>query len=156
MKKIVLCLISVLLVSAIALTTLASAFESPNGTELKGIDLTSLKETDRNSYYTFVAARLLQTFPMVSIEDEAGKREVVSYPQEYAGAYIDESNTLHIVLTKSATMATKNNYQEIMGNDEAIVYEYADFPLSRIYEVQRALTNVLQKFNITSTAVNPK
>lgn len=154
MKKIVLGLISILLVSAIALTALATAFASTNGIEPKGIDLASLKETDRNSYYAFVAASLLQTFPMVSIEDETGKREVISYPQEYAGAYIDESNTLHIVLTKGASMTTKNNYQAIMGNDKDIVYEYADFSLSRIYEVQRALTSVLQKFNITSTAVN--
>ena len=117
---------------------------------------TSFKETDRNSYYSGLAGNLIASFPKVLIQDEFGEREVVAYPQEYAGAYIDESNTLHIVLTKNANMTTKNNYLEIMGNDEDIIFDIADFPLSHLYEIQSTLTGAMreQKFSIDGIIVN--
>lgn len=149
-KKSFLISIGVLLVFAIVFAAFTPSFASFKGIEIN----TSLKETNRNSYYTLVFSSLIDSFPTVLIQDEFGEREVVAYPQEYAGAYIDESNTLHIVLTKNANMTTKYNYQEIMGNDEDIVYDIADFPLSRLYEIQRTLDGVMQEFSIEFTGLN--
>jgi hypothetical protein len=155
MRKIVLCMISILLVSVIILTTFTSGFVSSKGTESLSIDLTSLKESNRNYYYATVAASLVDSFPTVVYQDVwGGKREVIAYPPEYAGAYIDENNTLHIVLTKDANMTTLNNYRAIMYNDKDIVYQYADFPLSRLYDAQRALDGVMQQFGMESTGAN--
>ena len=92
---------------------------------------TSFKETNRNSYYSGLAGNLKASFPKVLIQTEYREKEVIAYPPEYGGAYIDGSNTLHIVLTKNANMTTKLNYLEIMGNDEDIIFDIADFPLSR-------------------------
>jgi hypothetical protein len=117
---------------------------------------TSFKETNRNSYYSGLAGNLIASFPKVLIQTEFGEKEVIAYPPEYAGAHIDGSNTLHIVLTKNANMTTKNNYLEIMGNDEDIIFDIADFPLSHLYEIQRTLTGAWkeQKFSIERIGIN--
>lgn len=142
--------IGVLLVFAIVFTAFMPSFASSTGIE----NMPSLKETDRNSYYGFVFESLIDSFPTELIQDELGEREEITYPQEYAGAYIDEFNILHIVLTKEANAAIKNNYHEIMGNDEDIIYDTADFPLSSLYEIQRKLDGVMQDYRIESTALN--
>ena len=117
---------------------------------------TSFKETNRNSYYSGLAGNLIASFPKVLIQTEFREKEVIAYPPEYAGAYIDGSNTLHIVLTKNANMTTKLNYQEIMGNDEDIIFDIADFPLSHLYEIQSTLTGAMreQEFSIDGIIVN--
>jgi hypothetical protein len=43
---------------------------------------------------------------VILIPDEYGEREV-RYPDDFAGAYIDEPNNLHILLTKSMYMETE-------------------------------------------------
>ena len=115
---------------------------------------TSFKETNRNSYYSGLAGNLKASFPKVLIQTEFREKEVIAYPQEYAGAYIDGSNTLHIVLTKKANMTTKLDYQEIMGNDEDIIYDIADFPLSHLYEIHSTLTGVIREFSIDGIGVS--
>lgn len=150
LKKAFLISVSVLLVFATVFAVFAPSLASSDGTEIK----VSLKVTDRNSYYTGVAACLKDTFPKMLINDEFGQRFEVAYPQEYAGAYIDDFNTLHIVLTKNAELTTKNNYQAIMGNDKDIIYEFANFPLSNLYEAQRTLRGVLKEFEIESTGID--
>jgi len=117
---------------------------------------TSFKETHRNSYYNGLAGNLKGSFPTVLIQTEFREKEVIAYPPEYAGAYIDGSNTLHIVLSKYANRTTKLNYQQIMGNDEDIIYEIADFPLSHLREIQSTLTEAMreQKFSIDGISVN--
>jgi hypothetical protein len=153
-KTAIIGLISVLLVCAIVFTAFTPSFALSTASST-GIEFQpSLKETDRNSYYALVFESLIDSFPKVLINDGVGEREVVAYPQEYAGAYIDNSNTLHIVLTKNANMATYYNYQEKLVNDKDIVYDIADVPLSRLYEIQRSLDVVMQKFNIESTSLN--
>jgi hypothetical protein len=101
-KKLCLTSIGVLLVFAIVFTAFTPSFASFEGIEINN----SLKETNRNSYYSFVGGSLIASFPKVLIQDDFGEREVVAYPPEYAGAYIDESNTLHILLTKKANTTT--------------------------------------------------
>jgi hypothetical protein len=154
-RKLVLGLIGVLLIAYVLFATITPVFASSEGADLEGIgNLTSLKETDRPFYYSLVGARLLQSFSTVLVQTEYGQREVIAYPPEYAGGYIDESGTLHIILTKAANMTAIKDYQAIMGNDPDVVYEYADFPLSRLYEIQRTLDGGMVKFSIESTGVN--
>ncbi len=93
-----------------------------------------------------------------TINDENGERTVVIYPVEYAGAYIDHSNNLHVVLSKYATNTTVNTYCNIMGNDPDIIFETAEFPLSSLYELQDALVGAPFRFdkacvNITSNRI---
>lgn len=151
-KKICLTSIGILLVFAIVFTVFAPSFASSTGIEIQ----TSLKETNRNSYYSLVAGSLIASFPKVLIQTEFREKEVIAYPPEYAGAYIDGSNTLHIVLTKYANMTTKLNYLEIMGYDEDIIFDIADFPLYHLYEIQRTLTGAWkeQKFSIERIGIN--
>jgi hypothetical protein len=154
-KKTIAGLISVLLVSVIVVTAFTPAFALPKGTEPTGAEsLKALKETDRGSYYAFIAADLKATFPKTTVHDEYGNRTLIAYPQEFAGAYIDKSNTLHIVLTKNANSATKNNYQAILGYDKDVIYEFADFPLSHLYAVQSTLGDVMLQFGIDCTTIN--
>jgi hypothetical protein len=149
-EKLCLASIGVILVFAIVFTAFMPSFESFNGIEIQP----SLKETDRNTYYASLGGRLKASFPKVLIQTDHGEKEVIAYPPEYAGAYIDKSNTLHIILTKNANETTKSNYQEIMGNDEDIIYDIADFPLSRLYEIQRTLDGVMLEFGIEGTCLN--
>jgi hypothetical protein len=150
LKKLLVVPFSVLLVFIITLTAFTPVFA------FDGIEInSSLKETGRNTYYSFVGGRLITSFPTALIHDEFGERKIILYPPEYAGGYIDEFNNLHIVLAKDADfMVTKRVYQEIMGNDEDIIYEVADFPLSRLYEVQRTLDKVMYEFDISGTGIN--
>ena len=81
-------------------------------------------------------------------------REKFSNADEFAGAYIDPSNTLHIILTNNATATTINTYRNIMGNDTNIVFETAVFPLSHLKAVQAALNGVMMEFGIEETVLN--
>ncbi|NLE04194.1 MAG: hypothetical protein GX638_05250, partial [Crenarchaeota archaeon] len=149
-KKPSLIAISVLLVFAIVFSAFALPFASSNGEEIQF----SLKDADRNYYCGLVFQKLVDSFPRVLILDEGGEREVVEYPQDYAGAYIDESDNLHIVLTKDANVATKDSYFKIMGYDDVVVFDVADFSLSFLREVQRTLDGVMQEFSIEFTGVD--
>lgn len=101
----------------------------PDGTENQTPRSSSLKETDRHSYCALLHYELITSFT-TTIHDEDGERKVVVYPVEYAGAYIDHSNNMHVVLSKYATNTTINTYRNIMGNDPDIIFETAEFPLS--------------------------
>jgi high-affinity K+ transport system ATPase subunit B len=80
MNKIrILGLISVLLVCTMIFTAFTPAFASTNGTE----DQTSLKETDRNAYYTSIYSKLSRTFITI-VHDENGDRAEIKYPADYA------------------------------------------------------------------------
>jgi hypothetical protein len=156
-KKTIAGLISILLVSVIVITAFTPAFAASKGTEPNATDkLTSQKEIDRNSYYSTMAAALKETFPKITIKDEAENYEFqdFAYPPEYAGAYIDEANNLHIILSKNANMVTKDNYQVIMGNDPDVIYEYVEFPLSTLYEIQRSMFSYMKDFRIECLKVD--
>ena len=81
-------------------------------------------------------------------------REKFSKADEFAGAYIDLSNTLHIILTNNATATTINHYRNIMGNGTNIVFETAVFPLSHLKAVLSALSGVMIDFSIDSAGLN--
>jgi hypothetical protein len=163
-KKVCLTSIGVLLVFAIVFTAVLPFLTPSKETENKTPSLTpseeteiqnSLKETDRNSYYSYLASNLMGSFPKVSIQTEYGEKKVTAYPPEYGGTYIDKSNTLHILLTKNANMTTKTSYLEIMDNDEDIIFEIVDFPLSLLYEIQRSIdAETAEEFGIMSTCLN--
>jgi hypothetical protein len=130
-------------------TAFTPAFASTNGTK----DQPSLKTTDRNAYYTSIYSKLSRTF-ITTVHDESGDRAEIKYPADYAGAYIDASNNLHIIVVKSEnTVATVNNYQKLLGDSE-VIFETADFPLSHLDAVQSALNDVMLKFDIACTSLN--
>ena len=62
-------------------------------------------------------------------------REKVANADEIAGRYLDQNGTLHIILTNNATAKAINDAL-IAGYGANIVFESADFPLSRLYAVQ--------------------
>ncbi|MCR3923025.1 MAG: hypothetical protein NUK65_11010 [Firmicutes bacterium] len=150
-KKTFLVSIGVLLVFAIVVMVVIQSFASFNG----GIEMeNSIKETDRNAYYASLASDLIASFPKVLVNTESGEKEVIAYPSEYGGAYIDKSNTLHILLTKTANMTTKSSYLETMGNDEDIIFDIAGFSLSHSYEVQKTLGEVMSEYSIEAVILN--
>jgi hypothetical protein len=105
-----------------------SASGSPTGS-----GVLSQKETDPNGY-----AASFGTMVMV-------------YPVEYGGAYIDRSNNLHIVLSKYATNSTIDTYRSIIG-DPDVIFEVAEFPLSRLYEIQDSILDA--PFSFDTAGVN--
>jgi hypothetical protein len=96
-----------------------------------------------NDYAGYLASKLKSTF---ITNNSDGKLEIV-YPIEYGGAYIDSFNQLHIVLSKYATNATIESYLSIMG-DPDVIFEAAEFPLSRLYEAQNAIGPAMIDFRI--------
>jgi hypothetical protein len=156
LKKPFLMTISGFLAFVIAFMAFTPVFATENSTA-GYIEIThELKEANRHVYYSFLSGRILHSFPTALVQDEFGVREIILYPPEYAGRYLDESGTQHIILTKDADYETTiHNYQEIMGIiDEDIIYEVADFSLSRLYEVQRTLDNVMFEFDMSATSIN--
>jgi hypothetical protein len=109
----------------------------------------SEKETDPNGYAASLAAKLKTSF----FTTLPNGTMLMVYPIEYAGAYIDHSNNLHVVLSKYATNATIDNYRSIIG-DSDVIFENAEFPLSYLYEAQHALTGVMVNFGIDVSSVN--
>ncbi|MDG6223859.1 MAG: hypothetical protein IAX21_03685 [Candidatus Bathyarchaeota archaeon] len=149
-KKLCLVSIGVLLVFAIVFTVVLPSLTPSEETEIQN----SLKETDRNLYYGCLLGQLKASFPKVLIQTEYGEQEVIAYPPEYAGAYVDKSDNLHIVLTKKANITTKQDYLEIMDNNEEIIFDIGDFSLSHLYELQRTLGGVMQEFSIEFIGLN--
>ncbi len=82
------------------------------------------------------------------------QREKVTNADQIAGAYIDQSNVWHIILTNNETAKAINNYLYNAQYDKDIVIETAKFPLSRLHAVQDALDGVMIKFSIDATGVN--
>jgi len=49
------------------------------------------------------------------VYDGFAEMEVVRYPDEFAGAFIDKSNKLHIILTKNVDLGTEYDYRKLTG-----------------------------------------
>ena len=81
-------------------------------------------------------------------ENEEDAVEQVVYPDEYAGAYIDDNDNLHIKL-----VGKKNaeRYEALTNNDESVIIEEAATPLSKLHEIQDALDEVMVEFEISET-----
>ena len=163
-KKVWLASIGVLLVFVIVFTVVIPSLIPSNETKTQTPSLTpseeteiqnSLKETDRNAYYGCLYGQLMGSFPKVLVQTQYGEKKVILYPPEYGGGYVDKSDTLHILLTKKANMTTKTSYLEIMDNDEDIIFEIVDFPLSLLYEIQRSIdAETAEEFGIMSSCLN--
>jgi hypothetical protein len=99
---------------------------------------------------------LINSFPKILVDDAFGETtEVIRYPDEYAGAFLDDSGKLHIVLTKNAAAGTESEYRQIMGSsDIPVVFDVAEFPLFFLYEVQRTLEGVMGEFSISTISIN--
>lgn len=140
------------LLSVALLVTMA--FAGNASTSSNGEPLNELKTRDRNAYYVSVFQKIINTFPTASTRSAEGGINPVQYPDEYAGAYIDDADNLHIVLTRTSRRATEYDYPKLTDYDDDVIYEYAPFPLSKLYEVQKTLDGVMQEFDIQSTSLN--
>jgi hypothetical protein len=118
------------------------------------IDMTALKTADRNTYYVGVFSNIIECFPTTVTLTEYGETTVINYPDEFAGAYIDSSNNLHIVLTSSVYVKTEYDYLKITGYDKDVVFNVAEFSLSFLYDVQRTLGDVMVKLGIEGIILN--
>lgn len=142
-SAVLLLIVLVSVVCVIGSAPLASGSQDASGS-------LSEKETDPNYYASLLAGKLINSF-YTTLPNGTG---VIIYPVEYAGAYIDHSNNLHVVLSKYATNSTIESYRNIMGNDPDIIFETAEFPLSHLYAVQDALGGVMGDFSIDAAGVN--
>jgi hypothetical protein len=155
-------LMAVLLFGAFIPALAAGEIDDPSIVEenamawLDNIDRLFLREDDMNSYSWLIFIDLINCFPKVLVADgeDGGNKEVVVYPDEYAGAFIDEDNRLHIVLTKPVGAETKYNYRAITGYDETVIFDIAEYSLSYLYDVQKVLDGVMAEFGIESTSLN--
>jgi len=102
----------------------------------------------RNFHYVAVCGKMVDSFPTVTVD---GKK-YIAYPNDYAGAYIDKHSSLHVVLVKNSGRIS--DYQKLVGNDKYVIFDYADFPLSKLYEIQKHLDVVMQEYDIESTEIN--
>jgi len=165
-KKPFLLFSSVLLISAIMFVAFLPAFAVEGSEEqptlmdtndriwLDFVDRELLREEDMNSYSWLIFVDLIDCFPRVLIPDGDDVKKVIAYPDEFAGAFIDESNRLHIVLTKPVDTETEYDYRAITGYDETVVFDVAEYPLAVLYAVQRALSDSMADFSIEFTRLN--
>ena len=120
----------------------------------EGQEFLAYLDVDENSRCALLFVNVIDSFPRVLVYDGFAEMEVVRYPDEFAGAFIDKSNKLHIVLTKDVDLGTEYDYRKLTGYDEAVVFEVAEFPLFFLYEVQRTLNPVMRDFDIAYTSMN--
>ena len=162
-KKSLLMLVSVLLVSVIVFSAFTPAFASDGAGDIEtdipkvvGIEfpMSEVKELDRNWYYLSLFQDLVKCFPTVLVEGKYGLVEEIVYPSNYAGAYIDEADTLHILLTKDAGADSECDYRAILRYDEDVVFEVAKYSWSFLKEVQSALDANMANLSIGSTGVH--
>jgi len=156
-------LAGILLVSVIVFSAFTPAFASDGVGDIEtdmpkvvGIEfpLWEVKEIDRNWYYFSLFQDLIGCFPTVLVEGNYGLVEEIVYPSEYAGAYIDEDDNLHILLTKDADMETEFAYRAILGYDEDVVFEVAKYSFSFLKDIQRTVADVMTDFDIRNIGVN--
>jgi hypothetical protein len=164
-KKSLLMLVSVLLVSVIAFSAFTPAFASDGVGDIEtdmpkvaGIELpmSEVKELDRNWYSFSIFRDLIDCFPKITVMGEYGLTEAVAYPSDYAGAYIDGADNLHILLTNDVDDASEYDYRAIVGYDEDVVFEVAEYSYSFLRDVQHTVDGVMFDFNIGNTGVNVK
>lgn len=91
--------------------------------------------------------------------------EYVQYPEEYAGAYIDDNCILHIKVTgnsKKEKSINKNKFIKIMKKSSCkdvvsngdVIIESAENSLSTLLNIQKKLDDVMEKYKISSTYTN--
>jgi DNA-binding transcriptional ArsR family regulator len=142
-----------------ALLTVQTVENSSSKKEVKGKGYKHFRLTLKP--VAFLLATLLIVSSIIAVYEynqaadnrAALQREKFAKADEFAGAYLDESNKLHIILTNNATTTIINKYL-MRGNYTGIVFETADFPLSYLYAVQSALNGVMIEFGIEATALN--
>jgi len=115
---------------------------------------------DANSFCVSLYSRMMQDF----IEDfEAADRKAEPgfetlekheemLPDEYAGAFIDDENILHVKLIGESNM---RKYKSIFAaEDSRVVYEYANVSLKTLLAIQDLLDLVMVDFDIAYTATD--
>jgi len=74
------------------------------------------------------------------------------FPEDYAGVYWDDWFYLHVILTDDRNLAS---YREQLGeNADAVIFEYAQFNLTQLYEVMNCLIPVREELDINTVRLN--
>lgn len=120
----------------------------------EGQEFLEYLDIDENSRCAMLFLNVIDRFPRVLVYDGFTEREVVRYPDEFAGAFIDKSNKLHIVLIKDVDLDTEYDYRNLTGYDETVIFDIADYSLFFLYEVQRTLNPVMNDFDIRYTGID--
>ena len=112
----------------------------------------SIEEIYRNGYSVSIHEKMIDHFPVVIVMTEYGPKEVIQYPDEYAGAYIDNNHNLNILLVKG--MDHSYDYRALTGYDESVRFLDADFSYNQLCNVQSSFESVMLKYDIESVGLN--
>ena len=73
------------------------------------------------------------------------------YPSDYAGAFIDKNDVLHVVLVGEDNIAL---YRDALGNNDVYIIEQAETTLNDLLAIQSLLDSVMIEFEIGMTATD--
>jgi len=118
-------------------STVASTTEPPGKTR-PNITITSKMRYEANLWHE-------ATFP------ESGSDG--PFPEDYAGVYWDNNRYyLHVILMDDRNLAS---YQKQLGeNADAVIFEYARFNLTKLYEIINCLIPVMEELDVTTYRLN--
>ena len=123
---------------------------------------------DANGYCASLYFRMIQNFKdefedihgRDNLDFETAEQEIEYFvrkdreilPEDYAGAYIDDENLLHVIIVGEGN---KKKYMSIFASEDSrVVYEYANVSLKTLLTIQEKLDSVMQDFCIVSTATD--
>ncbi|MCL2150201.1 MAG: S1 family peptidase [Dehalococcoidia bacterium] len=98
------------------------------------------QDREQNAYCVSIYRAMVSNF--LTIDDNG--RTYAEYPSDYAGAYIDEANNLHILLVNNAEGVY--DYAELTGYDKVVIIEYADFSYNKLVEIRDVLNNAIDEY----------
>jgi hypothetical protein len=110
------------------------------------LHITSFTQLRENIESTLLFAQLHAALPDIQAQESSIQsfssymNTVGDFPADYAGAFIDENNVLHILLTNTSNQAV---YQQVMDDNisaNAPVFTQANFSLNELMAIQRVLS----------------
>ncbi len=161
MKKIM----SIILALPISLVTLSfsGASSGVEQAQTSSFHNVSLYPSNKNLYSAELFGKFAESLPTENVD---GVNKTV-YPENYAGAYIDDNDVLHIKVVDDETVMGNSFdddskkyisvFEEKTGVDnleEDVLFERADVSLKKLLEIQKILEPVMVKYHISATATD--
>jgi len=117
-------------------------------------EIDSLNGLYKNYYNVALLQRMLSVFsseidPASSSGENAESSEII-YPDDYAGAYIDEENNLHVKIIGKGNI---QYYKNLLQNDSNVIFEEAETSLNDLNQIQDLLDEVMFTYNIELTSL---
>lgn len=94
-------------------------------------------------------ALLWESFP----KDEQGWPS--SYPEDYAGCYIDDSSNL-VILLVNPTKESKEAYRQLCGGSEKVMFQAAQYTMSELESYNETARKLAEEYELVSWGVNEK